>query len=94
MLARWRRLRSLLMLAAGLTVVSAAAAKGKRYAELRARIANCSREEKLLLAEYHRQSQVRNPCGNQRRMAAAYLSVAAERRHEIESCERDIRRIW
>jgi hypothetical protein len=91
--ARWR-LSSLLLLVAGLTVVCAGAAKWQRYAELRGRIANCSREERLLLAEYYRTSRLRNPCGNQCRMAAAYVAVAAERRHEIECCERDIRRIW
>jgi hypothetical protein len=91
--ARWR-LRSLLILVAGLAVVYAGAAKWKRYAELRERIANDSREERLLLAEYRRASRLRDPCGNQRRMAAAYLSVAAERRREIEGCEREMTRIW
>jgi hypothetical protein len=91
--ARWR-LRSLLILVAGLSVVCAGHAKWKRYVELRERIANCSREERLLLAEYDQASRLRDPCGNQRRMTAALLAAAAERRHEIERCERDIRRIW
>jgi hypothetical protein len=82
------------MLVAGVAVVCGGAAKWKRYAELRERIAICAREERLLLAEYHRASQLRNPCGNQGRMIAAYVSEAAERRCEIESCEREIRRIW
>jgi hypothetical protein len=91
--ARWR-LRSVLMLVAGVAVVWAGAAKWKRYAELRERIANYSRDERLLLSEYQKASRLRNPCGNQRRMAAAYLSVAAQRRREIERCEREIRGIW
>ena len=61
--------------------------KWKRCATLRERIATYSRDEKLLLDEYHLISRIRNPCGNARRMAAAYLSVAAERRREIERCE-------
>jgi len=82
------------MLVAGLAAVCAGTAKWKRYAELRERIANYSREERLFLAEYHSASRVRNPCGNQRRVAAAYLAVAAERRREIECCEREISGIW
>jgi hypothetical protein len=91
--ARWRP-RSVLILIAGLSVLCASALKWRQYTELRERIAGYSREEKLFLAEYHRTSRLINPCGNERRRAAAFLSLAAERRHEIESCERDIRRIW
>ena len=91
--ARWR-LRSVLILIAGLSVLCASASKWRQYAELRKRIAGYSREEKLLLAEYQQSSRLIKPCGNERRRAAAFLSLAAERRHEIESCEREIRRIW
>ncbi len=90
---RWR-LNSMLVLVLGIAVVCAGAVKWKRCATLRERIATYSRDEKLLLDEYHLISRIRNPCGNARRMAAAYLSVAAERRREIERCEREIARIW
>ena len=82
------------MLIAGLAVLFAGATKWRQYAELRERIAVYSRDEGRLLAEYHQTSQIRQPCGNQRRRATAILSVAAELRHEIERCEREIRRIW
>ena len=87
-------LRVLLILVAGFAVLCAGAMKWRRYADLRERIANYSREETLVLAEYHRAWRIRNPCGNQRRMIAAYLAVAAERRRQIEDCEREISRIW
>jgi hypothetical protein len=90
---RWR-LKSLLILVVGLAIVCTGAVKWKRYSELRERIAKYSREEGLLRAEFHRVSQLRSPCGNQRRIAAAHLAVAEERRRQIESCERDLRRIW
>jgi hypothetical protein len=91
--ARWR-LKSLLILIAALAMICAGAAKWKRYMELRERIATCLRVEKLLLAEYDQISRLRNPCGNERRMATAYLAVAVERRQEIERCRREISGIW
>jgi hypothetical protein len=91
--ARWR-LKSLLILVAALALVCAGAVKWKRYIELRERIANCSRQEKLLLAEYQQAVRPRYHCGNERLMAEAYLRVALERRSEIERCRREIMRIW
>jgi hypothetical protein len=83
-----------LVLVVGLALVCAGAVKWRRYAELRQQIARCSREEKRLRAEYDQASRVGAYCGNQRRMAEAYLAVAEDRRREIEACERDLRRIW
>ena len=94
--ARWR-LRSLLILVAGLTVLCAGAVKWRRYAELRDQIAKLSHEEKRVLEEYHhcqRMLQLPSPCGNVRRYAEACKSVAAERRRSIEECEREINHIW
>jgi hypothetical protein len=91
--ARWQ-LRSVLVLVAGLALVCAGGAKWKRYAALRERVEIYSREERRLLDEYQRISRVRSTCGNERRLAAAHLAGAVARRHQIESCEREIRRIW
>ena len=90
---RWR-LRVLLISVAGAAALFAGAVKWRRYAELRDRIANYSREERVLLDEYRSLSRLPPDCGNPRRLAAAYLHVAAERRRLIEHCELEIRRIW
>jgi hypothetical protein len=89
-----RRLRALLILVACLAALCAGAVKWRRYAELRDRIETYSREERVLLDEYQSISRLPRVCGNQSRLAAAYLGVAAERRRQIEHCEREIRRIW
>jgi hypothetical protein len=81
-------------LIAGIALVCAGAAKWKRNVELRERIARFSREERVLRAEYLTTLRIRNPCGSQRAMAEALLRVADQRRHEIECCEREIRRIY
>jgi hypothetical protein len=94
--ARWR-LRSLLILVAGLTVLCAGVVKWKRFTELRDQIAKLSREENRLLEEYHHcqwMLQLPSPCGNVRRHAEACMAVAAERRRSIEECEREINHIW
>ena len=90
---RWR-FRSLLVTVAIVAVSLAGAVKWRRYAELRGRIATYSREEGIILTEYQQHLKIRRPCGNEIRFRAALLSVAAERRHLIEECERAIRRIW
>jgi hypothetical protein len=91
--ARWR-LRAMLILIAGFAVLGAGAVKYKQYALLRDRIANHSREERRLLDEYQSLSLLPRYCGNQSRLAAAYLAVANERRRLIKDCELEIRRIW
>ncbi len=91
--ARWR-LSGLLILIAGLALLSAGAIKWRRYTQLREQIAIYSRDEKSLMDAYHEGSQLTSMCGNQRRMLAAYLAVAAERRRCIEDCKRAIKRIW
>jgi hypothetical protein len=94
--ARWR-LRSLMILVAGLTVLCGGAVKWRRYAELRDQIAKLSREENLLLEEYHHDQwmlQLPSPCGNVRRYAEACKALAADRRRNIEACEQELNRIW
>jgi hypothetical protein len=91
--ARWR-LRALLVTVAVVAVSLAGAAKWRRYAELRGRIATYAREEGRILAEYQQHLRIRRPCGNEVRYRALLLRVAAERRHLIEECERAIRRLW
>ena len=82
------------MVVAGLAVLCAGTVKWRRYAKLRERIAYYSRFEGRLLAEYEQISRIPGRCGNQRRLAEAYLGVAAEHRRLREDCEREIRRIW
>jgi hypothetical protein len=91
--ARWP-LRSLVVMVAVVAVSLAGAMKWRRYAELRDRIATYSREEGQILAEYRQHLRIRRPCGNEIRYRAALLSVATERRHLIEECERAIRGLW
>jgi hypothetical protein len=57
---RWR-LRSLLLLIAGLAVLCAGAMKWRRYAELQKQIATYAREEKLLMAEYEESLRFGSP---------------------------------
>jgi len=91
--ARWR-LKPLVIAIAGIAVLLAGATKWTRYAELRRRIANLSREEDLLLFECQEMSRIKGPCGNPRRQADAYRGVIEERRRCRAECEQQLRCIW
>jgi hypothetical protein len=93
-LARWR-LRAVLILVASLAVLCAGSVKWRRYAKLRDRIAKYSQQERGLLEDYQSLSRLpSNYCGNPRRQTKMCLAMAAERRRQIEACEREIHRIW
>jgi hypothetical protein len=89
-----RRLSRLLILVAGLAVLCAGAVKWRRYVGLRERIATYSSLEKRLMDAYHAEARIPNRCGTSREQLNAYLGVAVKQRRLIESCEREIRRIW
>lgn len=89
-----RRMKGLAILIAGVAVLCAGAVKWKQYTRLRERIAGYAREEKVLLDAYRERSRIRHRCGNELAMLEAYRAVAAERRRQIEECERAIWRLW
>ena len=91
--ARWR-LRTILVVIAGLAVFCAGASKCRRYIDVRNRIASYSREEKALMDEYRLLTRISGYCGNPRQRAAACFRVADEFRCKREACEREIRRLW
>jgi hypothetical protein len=89
-----RRSSTLLILVAGLAVFCAGALKWRRYVGLRERIATYSSLEKRLMDAYREGARIPNGCGIFRTQLGAYRAVAVEQRRLIESCEREIRRIW
>jgi hypothetical protein len=89
-----RRSRRLLILVAGLALLCAGAVKWRRYVGLRERIATYSSLEKRLMDANYEGARIPVGCANYRKQLSAYLAVAKEQRRLIESCEREIRRIW